>query len=235
MDANLICVKSGSLYGDDYVKNLYEGAKRNTGIDFRFHVFTDDPSIGKHDSSWVIHRLPDWHLPQNKAWFYKIAVFDPSNGLDGRNLYIDLDCIILDDISGFWEHGQSAFNILQDFNRVYSPDFPGINSSIMCWTDDSMRYIYDQFLLDIPNNIRRYRGDQDFIQAVSRGHSIFPTAWARSYRWEIWRGGIKDHKPDHYAIIGDEIVIPQDCRIAVFHGRPKPHEIQHAPLRALWG
>lgn len=234
MQHNLLCVKHGSYYGPEYVINLYNGTRKHSSIDFNFHVLTDDDSLLPKDKGWIIHKLPDWRLDQNKAWFYKMVMFDKALAIRGRNLYIDLDCVIIDDIDDIWKYSSPDFVICQDFNRVYNPDFRGINSSVMSWTDDDLAFLYESFSRDVDSFTSKYRGDQDVIQDLATKRSLYPKEWMRSYRWEIWRGGIKDNRINNYFTEKDICVIPEGCKIAVFHGKPKPHEITDSQLRQSW-
>lgn len=233
MQHNLICVKWGELYSRDYVNNLYASARANTTFDFSFHVFTDDIDIGKLNPSWIIHPLPNWNLPQNKAWFYKMEIFNPVYELAGRNLFLDLDVIVCNNINELWEYHTDKFVICQDFNRVFNPNYNHANSSVMSWNANNMHDMYQQFVEERTQITHKLRGDQDFIDKFIQENRIwFPSNWVMSYRWEILRGGLRTR--DHYRLTEERSVIPADCKIIAFHGRPKPHEITEELLLKHW-
>lgn len=234
MHRNLICVKKGDLYGPEYVINLYEGVKRYQQKKFLFHVFTDDDKHLPKRPDWIIHKLPDWKLTVNKFWFYKICMFNKDNGIVGRNLYIDLDCIIAGDLTEMWAYNNPKFVICRDFNRVYIPKFTGVNSSVMSWSDGDMDSLYRNFMSQKQEMIGKHRGDQDFIQDSVHDRNFWPDEWVRSYKWEVWRGGIKNARINDYVLEEHRSIIPNNCRIIAFHGRPKPHEITEPHLRKLW-
>lgn len=231
---NLICVKWGTLYGPEYVINLYNAAKRNTTKKFTFHVFTDNEDNLPHKSDWVFHRLPNWNLGPNKAWFYKMEMFSNNRGLVGRNLYVDLDVIVTGNLDAFWEYKPADFVICQDFNRVHVKNYRMVNSSVMAWKDSMLNSIYESFMKDRDHYVMKHRGDQDYLEQAIRDRQLWPEQWAMSYRWEIYRGGIQGQKPNNYALTELRSVIPEDCRLVVFHGQPKPHEIDEPQLRDRW-
>lgn len=231
---NLICVKWGLFYGPEYVVNLYNAAKRNTKESFTFHVFTDDATFLPQNLGWVIHQLPDWQLKKENAWWYKMEMFNPANNLLGRNLYLDLDVIITGDLSPFWVFGKDRFAICQDFNRVYIPNFRGVNSSVMAWSDNTQHEMYKKFTTEYQNALRKHRGDQDFIGEYHKVPMLWPVDWVRSYRWEIWRGGIQNNTVNNYATEEQHSVIPLECKVIAFHGKPKPHEISEKILTKAW-
>lgn len=231
---NLVCVKWGTLYGPEYVINLYNAAKKHSKENFLFHVFTDceDNLLRKPD--WVFHKLPNWNLTANKAWFYKMEIFNNQHGLVGRNLFIDLDVIVTGSLDPFWSYSKDNFVICQDFNRVYIKNYKMMNSSVMAWTDNTLNHVYDSFTKDRSRHVIKHRGDQDYLNASIKNYVFWPERWAMSYRWEIWRGGIKDQSPNNYALNEHRSVIPEDCKLVVFHGKPKPHEIDEPQLFDKW-
>jgi lipopolysaccharide biosynthesis glycosyltransferase len=200
-----------------------------------FHVFTDDVTGLPQKPDWVIHHLPKWGLPQIKAWWYKLEIFNPARALPkGRNLYLDLDVIVTGDLRDMWTFAAHDFVICRDFNRTFIRDFNQCNSSVMVWSDDSLSWVYEDFLKNKDIIMRKHRGDQDYINEKITQRSWLPDEWALSYRWEVWRGGHKDGKTSQYHLEEPVSVIPEDCKMIVFHGQPKPHEITERKLIDLW-
>lgn len=218
---NLICVKWGEYYPNEYVENLYQMAKRNCSSDFDFHVFSDVPTS---DSRWTNHILPDWNLPQKQAWWYKMEIFNPKYGLNSRTLYIDLDTIIMSDIAPFWTV-TTDFAICQDFNRIHIPNFKSPNSSVMSYDPEAMNDLYTHFISNRHQYITKFRGDQDYLKEFLPSYTLFPSEWVMSYRWEIWKGGL-DHKRE-YRLQEDISLVPSSCKMVTFHGQPKPHTLDN--------
>lgn len=234
MQRNLICVKWGDAYGPEYVFNLYCGMKRHMQKNFALHVFTDDDKYIPRVPGLFIHRLPAWQVPNKRGWWFKMEIFNAAHNLKGRNLYVDLDVIVTGDCKEMWNFANPEFVICQDFNRAFIPDFKGINSSVMAWTDSDMDWLYKDFQLARDENMRRFRGDQDFIGDRVKKLKMWPREWAMSYRWEIWRGGHKDGRSSQYHSEVSESIIPPECKMVIFHGIPKPKEITEKKLSSNW-
>ena len=163
-----------------------------------------------------------------------MEIFNAAHGLKGRNLYVDLDVIVTGDCKEMWNYSNPNFVICQDFNRAFIPNYTGLNSSVMAWSDSDMHWLYERFQEGRDQHILKHRGDQDFIQSEIKQHKTWPREWAMSYRWEIWRGGHKNGRTSQYHNEELASVIPHDCKMVVFHGKPKPHEITEKILTKNW-
>lgn len=231
MKNNLICVHSGTAYGSEYVLNLWQGARRNSYKGFDFYVFTDNVKQHPQDLGWNFIKLPDWsHNNGFKPWWYKLEIFNCQHQLEGKNLYIDLDVVVVNNIDCFWEYSDE-FCICQDFNRAFSNNIGGSNSSIMGWKNSSMNGTYNKFTENMQHIVHKHRGDQDFIQEQTiKNHTWWPREWAMSWKWEIKHGGQRSpHGPYHSV---EPYIIPDNTKLVVCHGRPNPHEIPE--LQEFW-
>lgn len=234
MQRNLVCVKWGKDYGPEYVHNLYCGVKRHMDKNFALHVFTDDDTHLVRVPGLFVHRLPNWRVPSNRGWWYKMEIFNAAHNLRGRNLYVDLDVIITGNCKEMWNFNDPNFVICQDFNRVFIPNYKGLNSSVMCWSNSDMHWLYEKFAPNKEQAMAQHRGDQDYIQANISRYNVWPKDWALSYKWEVWRGGHKDGRSNEYNIEHSHSVVPNACKMVVFHGKPKPHEITETILTKNW-
>lgn len=242
---DVVCVWVGDKYSKDYVINLYNGVRKHTTLPFRFNVITDKPEIA-NDIPCRTLPLPDWKidgvnlLDHRKAWWYKMAMFRPTNGFDKYVLYFDLDLVIIKNIDHFYMYHPKQFCILQDFNRQYIHDFHVSNSSIMRWqTKRYSQSIWEEFTKDIPYHIKTFRGDQDFMTHYFKTHrknkTWWPREWAMSWKWELEKGGKRNNGTDRnsYHEPDRDFVLPDDCAVVVCHGDPKPHEI-HKKILKRW-
>ena len=230
---NLIVVKWGNLYGAEFVVNLYNNAKQYSSKPFNFYVFTDDTQDLPTNLGWHFINLPNWNMPLQKAWFYKIEIFNSQHNLQGRNLYIDLDTIIIGDLTPFWlALDDQHLAISRDFNRVYISDYKKCNSSVMGWTNHNLASVYHTFVKDTAQYSSRYRGDQDFLEVHANPKKFFEDSWAMSWKWECWRGGKKS--PTDYKLTKDATVIDPNTKILVFHGKPNPNECEDSKMIELW-
>jgi len=201
---------------------------------FAFHVFTDDASHIQRMPGMVIHNLPSWRVPSSRGWWFKMEIFNAAHNLQGRNLYVDLDVIVTGNCTEMWNYSNPSFVICQDFNRAFIPRYDGLNSSVMAWSDSDMHWLYERFQSARDENMAKHRGDQDFIQSEVKQYQRWPHEWAMSYRWEIWRGGHKNGRTSQYHREEPASVIPKDCKMVIFHGKPKPHEITEKILTKNW-
>jgi len=211
MAYNLVCLHYGTLYGPEYVLNLWRRARQFTAYDFDFYVFTDNPTQHPQDLGWIFMTLPDWRV--TKPWWFKLDIF---NNLPGNNLYLDLDTVIVNRIDKFWDYKPSTFRICQDFNRAMSTNIRFTNSSVMGWPGNSQLALYQRFVEDPVRYQREFRSDQDFIHAHAAEETWWPMLWAQSWKWEVQ--DLKNLAPD--------------TSIIVCHGKPDVHEVPE--LREIW-
>jgi hypothetical protein len=230
---NLIVVKWGKLYSPEYVVNLFEGAKRYTDRPFQFYVFTDDTEHLPLDRSWHFIKLPDWTVKANGGWWYKMEIFNQQHGIYGRNLYIDLDTVIVDDLFPFWnEITTKDLYICRDFNRQFIKNINKANSSVMGWQNNSMNTLYKNFVIDNKKHMAKFRGDQDFIDAFQPTKIYWQDVWATSWKWECWRGGKKN--PTDYKFEELNTIIKPETKILVFHGQPNPPQCDDKRIVDIW-
>lgn len=228
---NLIVVKWGDLYSNEHVINLYEGARRYTSVSFNFYVFTDNAD--GLPSNYNIINLPDYQVPKNRGWWYKMEIFNKQHDLKGTNLYIDLDTVIVKDLRPFWELViTNGLYICRDFNRQFIPSYQACNSSVMGWQNSTQDYVYSGFVKNPKQNMNTYRGDQDYLQAYATNRIFWPDEFAMSWKWECWRGG-KTNSTD-YKNPTLKTEIKPSTKILVFHGQPKPEHCEDKRILNIW-
>ncbi len=150
-------------------------------------------------------RLPlkhDW-----PGWWAKIEAFR----FRGPCLYMDLDTTLVDTLTPLLAVArETPFTTLRDFN----PQQRVVQSSIMAWRG-SMRHLYDAFRRNPAahmqaNNCARWWGDQGFIEKRTKPafwQDLLPGALVS---WKKHCGG----------------GVPDGARLIVFHGRPRPWEVE---------
>lgn len=223
---------SGTTYGPEYVLNLWRSARRNSRIGFDFYVFTDNIKQHPQDLGWKFIKLPDWrNINGFKPWWYKLEIFSNQHQLEGNNLYLDLDIVIIDNIDCFWEYHPTDFRICHDFNRTFSKAITFSNSSVMSWQSNSMAWLYQEFIQDMQYYVHKYRGDQDFIHDQIKDCFIWwPREWAMSWKWEVKNGGQKSPHGEYKS--SEPYILDKDTKLVVCHGSPKPHEVEE--LMSFW-
>lgn len=216
----VICVKWGDKYSDDYVFKLQSMAARHLPL-HEFLCITDNPVDGVPCDPLVCD------LP---GWWQKIGLFQP--GLfPGDNIYLDLDLVITDDISVFYNClriDPAKLWTLDDFSyslrtpkQNISPEtrkqlggIGTINSSVMCWRGYAHSCVYDVWKTFDPSIMDELHGDQNHItQALyPDGIRFLPDGFANSYKY------------------GHQTQAP----LVVFHGDPKPADVSDEWVIKNW-
>lgn len=211
MTLNIVCVNAGNYLGRgaEYVNILADMVARNISdkTAYKFICFTDTPQA--LDIEIDIRPLP---VDDLEGWWNKLALFKEGVFAKGdRVLYIDLDTVItsgLDEIINY----SGEFAVLRDFIRQ-----EGVQSSVMAWVvNDNTSLIWDSWIdAGMPKN--QY-GDQDWVEKMVNPdflQDIYPDCFL-SYKLQAKFG------------------IPKNCKMAIFHGKPRPHEVIYGWVPKIW-
>ena len=225
------CVIHGDTYGWQYVERLHSMLTRNITMPVRLHVYTEAKrSVPPH---MVKHALKDWGVSgPKKAWWYKMQMFDPQHH-QGPMLYLDLDTVIVNNIDWIFQQDTKFFWIIRDFQHLYQPNSTDLNSSVMWWDTTKYDYIWQEFQRrGVTKVMGDYRGDQDFIKDVLPVAHRRHLERVRSWRWQCWNGGYNFSKRTwRQPGAGTNI---QNTDILVFHGNPKPADVQDPVITEHW-
>jgi len=165
-----------------------------------------------------------------------MQMFDPRHAITGSLLYFDLDVVLLDNIDWVLDLARDRFWAIRDFRYLWKPERQEINSSAMFWDPWRYHWIWEAFSQKGPETVaRQFAGDQDYLNSVLPPAEIgfFDQQKVVSYRWQIKDGGW-DNRRRVYKQPGAGDVLPLGAAIAVFHGSPKPHELQQSRIMAHW-
>lgn len=222
-NVTVLCVRFGTRYGREYVERLRNMVSRHMTIPYEFVCLTDD----QHPIEGV-RSIVQPNAGYARGWWHKVHMFDPTLPLRGRILFFDLDVVIHDNINKLVTTFGSDFIGIHDFNRAFYANWNNLNSSVMAWDAGSQKHIWEQFSVS-PRDAQRLPGDQDWIWKTSRDRIKFwPREWIQSYKWEIRKredlamiNGKRRFKEVHH-----EVTPPPGCCVTVFHGDPKPQDVQ---------
>ena len=219
----VLCVRYGSKYGREYVERLRNMVSRHTTVPYEFVCLTDDPkpiegvrSIVQPNAGYV------------KLWWHKVHMFDPLLDVQGRILFFDLDVVIHNNIDKLTTFLPNEFVGIHDFNRAFSSNWINLNSSVMAWNHGEQNHIWNQFKLD-PKTAQKLPGDQDWIWKTSRDRIKFwPKEWIQSYKWEIRNRDELSmiNGKRRFKTVDHSVEVDPDCCVTVFHGDPKPQDVQ---------
>ena len=219
----VLCVRFGTKYGREYVERLRNMAARHIKVPYEFVCLTDDinPIEGVRS---IVQPLAGYH----RLWWHKVHMFDAGLPLSGRILYFDLDIIICADVEKLIRGSGNKFLGIRDFNRKFHPGWNILNSSVMSWLHGQHSYIFEDFKRD-PLHAQKLLGDQDWIWRVAKQKITFwPDDVIQSYKWEIRERGdlMVDRGKRKFKTVSNSTNIDENCCIVVFHGDPKPEDIQ---------
>lgn len=145
--------------------------------------------------------------PPFPGWWQKLMIFPPFE----RTVYLDLDVVITGNLDFLFEY-EGPFCIWGD------PWSGHWNSSVMSIAPGFGGAIRERFLADPLAAMRRFHSDQDVIYDVIP----FADTWQR-----IAPGRVKSYKADALE------AGPGEAAIVVFHGEPKPHQL-NGWVRDAW-
>jgi hypothetical protein len=142
-----------------------------------------------------------------QGWWNKISLFKRNIGLEGQILFLDLDVVIVGDITPIATY-DADFIIIKDW---WHDEY---NSSVFLLKVGARDHVWDKFNPEQPMDVGAT--DQDFLTRMLPGEKTWPPEWIVSFKNDCAHG------------------IPPNARIVVFHGRPKPHNYPAPWIRDFW-
>jgi SAM-dependent methyltransferase len=229
------CLIHDTLYHWDYVERLYNSLCRNLTPTVRMHVYTEKTRVVP--GHMIHHHLQEWPgiRGPKRSWWYKIQLFD-SKYHSGPMLYFDLDTVITGNIDWIWQLPTDRLWAVQDFKYLFRPTRATINSSVMWFDPAKFSYIYREFEPgEVAHRRSPWHGDQDYIQQKLPFDQVgyFGQDRVKSWRWELLDGGY-DFRHRKHRVPGSGTVLTPDTSVVIFHGNPKPHEIQDQTVLQHW-
>lgn len=209
-EITVACVlKTGGEYYPEHVALLKDGVAENLPQPHRFICLTDTPKA-LDDVETVELENSTWN-----RWWPIIEAYR----IPPPVLFFGLDTIITGDLSGVVHAARNhGILVLEDVYRRGGH----IQNSVMSWSID-MRWVYDSFMSDPGLYMRKYRGDQDYLEAALTGfEQPFFKFWQdalpgqlASFKVDIVEKGLEEP--------------PQGTRVVFFHGHPRPWQQQLIP------
>lgn len=230
---NVICMKWGTVYDANDVNRLYRQVSRHLLLPHRFICFTDDKD--GIDPSIDCQPLPELGLPDGHSdtrW-RKLALFrhDLGNMTGEVALFLDLDLVVVDDLSPFFDLPGDYFIIRDDdlFRakplRQLNPKRDRFlhsvgNSSVFRYVVGEHTYILDAYLADPKAATESYEISQQFQSAQLAAHShlnYWPKGWVVSFK--------NDCVPRNLVSYFRDPTLPEGAKIVAFAGAPKMEEV----------
>ena len=225
-DRVVLCMKWGTKYGPEYVNRLYAMVRRHLRGDFRFVCLTDRADGIRAEVQCL--PIPSLALPPGipeRGWT-KLTTFEADlHGLQGTALFLDLDVVIVADITPFFEQ-PGEFLIIHDWKRPWR--ITG-NSSVYRFKLGAHADVLAEFLARQEEVRATLRNEQAFLSDVLHRQgklSYWPAEWCVSWKYHCIPGF-----PMNYL---REPVIPAGARILIFHGVMNPPDALAGRSNGNW-
>lgn len=213
-DRFVICMKWGTKYGPEYVNRLYAMVNRHLRGAYRFVCFTDN-TIGVRPEVECFP-LPELALQASRldgGWRKLNSYQADLYGLQGQALFLDLDVVIVDDITPFFEY-PGEFPIIKDWKRPWRVTG---NSSVYRFTLGAHVDLLEHFIAHQSEIRAKHRNEQEYLSHYlhDQGKLVYwPKAWCASFKYQCL--------PRWPLTFWQEARIPEGCRIVIFHGEVNP-------------
>ena len=227
------CLIHGDKYSWEYVEVLHGMLSRNFGVPIRLHVWTE--ALREVPNKYIKHNLIEMGLDGPKtAWWYKTQLFNTAQ-FKGKMYYFDLDIIVASSLKWLTQlDTRSTFWAVRDFKYLWKDYNRQINSSVMVFDNSEMHWIWDKFYNNKEDIVKKYHGDQDYINECVINKEFLNEDKIKSYRWQVLHGGL-DFKNRSYPRRDEiDVELTPDTSLVIFHGKPNPHEVNNAKLTSLW-
>jgi hypothetical protein len=204
MERNYVCVWTGDKYSSDYVRILYRSLQRKTLVT-NFYCITDrDEEFQPEIKVIKLNKSDD-------SWWNKLQIFNIDQPLPDKVMYLDIDIVILQDLEPMWNLDYDRMISIQDFHPRDAYRTQWMNSSVMLFDRKKCDFIWKEYVKNSSAWQKRFPGDQNYITHILEDKfERWPHNWCQSWKWDI-------DNPKRG--------LDPACKIAVMHGRPKPHEL----------
>jgi len=210
----VLCMKWGEKYGPEYVNRLYAMVRRHLRGDFDFVCLTDSAAGIRPEVRCL--PIPDLALPAGlpeRGW-KKLTTFEADlHGLEGTALFLDIDIVIVDDITPFFEL-PGEFLIIHDWKRPWRVTG---NSSVYRFEIGAHADVLAKFRADATRIRDEFRNEQAFLSDELHAQGklrYWPAEWCASFKYHAIAVF-----PFNYFRAPQ---IPKGARIVVFHGVVNP-------------
>ncbi|WIT10745.1 glycosyltransferase [Paucibacter sediminis] len=210
----ILCMKWGTKYGPEYVNRLYAMVARHLRGPFKFVCLTDRSEGIRAEVQCL--PIPELKLPPGipeRGWT-KLTTFEADlHGLKGTALFLDLDVVIVDDITPFFEV-PGEFLIIHDWKRPWR--ITG-NSSVYRFELGAHADVLAKFRREAEAIRKQVRNEQAYLSDEMHKQGklkYWDASWCASYKYHCIPAWPTSYWRDP--------IIPKDARILIFHGVMNP-------------
>jgi hypothetical protein len=218
---NVVCVKTGDKFSDDYVLNLQEGVTKNVTVNHKFFCYTDKPVPG----------VECIELPMDLGgWWNKMQLFSPETTIrndTSRYVYFDLDTLIVGNLD--WLMGYPGVFAGIENLGIHNSKYEDVTqyknqfqSGVMAFNkwNHNITVLWDYFYKNREHIMKKFNGDGEFLNDF---------VLSRHLLQDYYPGKITSYKYQAY-----EHGLPPASAILCFHGQPSVKEAMTTTVRP-WG
>ena len=245
MTKNVVCIKWGKKFDSSYVNKLYRSVNRNCSNFDRFICLTEDPE--GIDPNVEIFDIPrtDLEICWNKLTLFEKKLHD----IEGTILFFDLDIVIKDNINQMFDYfPNSKFVSISEWDMKYVDYGMMLNENVRPFNGSAMRFDVGSLncIIDDFYEIRNKLMEEKFYDSALGYHgkiiyhdlmSLPPVVFNSDQEWiyySLIQNDIKiDYFPDGW-LSSYKYGISGDTKIVVFHGLPKPDEVNDDFVKEHW-
>ncbi|MFX1680545.1 glycosyl transferase [Mitsuaria sp. CC2] len=217
----VICVKWGTAYGPEYVNRLYGMLRRHITGEFRLVCLTDNaeglrPEVDAYDLPELGCEWPKKSMGKWRKLVMWSADMGEKTGLSGPVLFVDLDSVIVDNIDGYFSHGNPEDVILA---RNWAKPMQRLGqTSVFRFPVGKYPHIIENFRANPQGVADKHGFEQHWVTAsVPGGIKFWPHLWTRHFRLHCLPPfPLRYFKPAR---------LPAGARIVTFPGGPNPADV----------
>jgi len=171
------------------------------------------------------------NIQQHSNWWAKIETFNPHLPVEGDCLYIDLDCVVVDNINCLWEYEQGNPVKLINVSDFYAERMGWkFNSSVYRYTVEDFEHIWWDYRSKWEHIQTDYfMGDEKYTSEMDKCSKMFPREWIINYEYVILQKG--KHHMTSLKHTESHSEIPQQAKIIVFAGGHKPWRCEDLTIK----
>lgn len=176
-----VFVRGPYPYTPEYVIRLERMARRHLQGPFRFVCFTDQP---EHlPASMDTIRIPSQVSAEGIGYWNKVQLFNPTHGLTGRVLFLDLDVLVVNDLAplvsypapvAFAADELALFRPARARNHVGLDIIRRFNASAIAFDPDAAAVLWSDWSANEP---KRLQSDQDWYAERMPEAAAMPVEW----------------------------------------------------------
>lgn len=225
----VVTIKWGDVFSSGDVNMLFRACIANSAYQLRFVCLTD--STDGLDPRIDARPIPDIGLTQSEieqpgVW-RKLSLFSPDIADLGRVLFLDLDMLIVGDLSSYLEVSQGC--VFQDMGDAWRPNPRNsakiTGTCIFSFDAGIEASVLNAFLADKRGTIAKWTNEQEFVGAHVSRAVFWPEGMVVSFKRHLCHR----HGKGLFAV---PVLPTPDASVVAFHGKPRPSDTRE---KMIWG